>query len=91
MTDTTTTDSRCRSARPERITVADEVFVRNDVLAREQGTSTRTIDRGDAHGAPYTFVAGVKYRPERAYHAFMLSRIQVRGQAPKRRRRGSAS
>jgi hypothetical protein len=88
MTDTTTTitSRHCRASKPERITVGDETFVRNDVLAKEQGASPRTIDRGDAQGAPYTYVAGVKYRPEKRYHAFQLSRIQVR-QPPKRRPR----
>ena len=28
-------DPRCREAHPERITIGDEVFVRNDIRAKE--------------------------------------------------------
>jgi len=65
-----------RDARPERIDIGNDILVRNDVIAAKQGTSTRTIDRGDALGAPYTYVGGVKYRPENAYNKFLASRIK---------------
>jgi hypothetical protein len=84
MTDTTITSRHCRASKPERITVGDETFVRNDVLAKEQGASERTINRLDAEGAPYTYLAGVKFRPLERFHAFLLSRIRVR-KPPKRR------
>jgi hypothetical protein len=66
--------------------IGGEEMVRNDVLAQEQGTTERTINRGDARGAPYIYIAGVKYRPIERYHRFMLGQIQVRNQpSPKRR------
>ena len=49
------------------------------------GSSERALNRGDAAGAPYTYVAGVKYRPERGYQEFLTSQIQRRGAKPKRR------
>jgi hypothetical protein len=77
-----------RSERPERIPLADgEEAVRNDVLANEQGTSERTVNRDDSKGAPYLYFGGVKYRPIKEYRAFLAGRIQRRGQAPQRRRR----
>jgi hypothetical protein len=61
--------------------------VRNDVLAREQRVTERTIDRGDRRGAPYLFVYGVKYRPEKLYGEFIASGIKAhKPVAPKRRR-----
>jgi hypothetical protein len=77
---------RRRSARPERITIGGEEMVRQDVLAHEQGTTERTINRGNARGAPYIYLYGVKYRPIERYHKFMLGQIQVRGPPPKKRR-----
>lgn len=79
-------DSRCREAHPERIDVGSEVLVRNDVCAKSYGVTTKTLDRGDPHGAPYTYIGNVKYRPERAYREYVLSKIKTRGQAPARRR-----
>ena len=77
-----------RSERPERIPLADgEEAVRNDLVAKEQGTSERTVNRDDAKGAPYLYFGGVKYRPIKEYRAFLVGRIQRRGQAPQRRRR----
>jgi hypothetical protein len=76
----TTSKDRRRSARPERIVIAGEEMVRNDVVARERGACERTINRDDAR------IAGVKYRPIERYHQFMLRQIQVRNQPPKRRR-----
>jgi hypothetical protein len=77
---------RARSAHPERITLGDDELVRNDLIASEMGASERTINRGDAEGAPYIYIGGVKYRPIKAYHQYLASRIQRRGQAPQRRR-----
>jgi hypothetical protein len=76
-----------RASRPERIDIADDELVRNDVVAREQGTCERTVNRGDARGAPYSFIGGVKYRPIRRYKAWLAAQIKVRGQPPKRRGR----
>jgi hypothetical protein len=81
---TTVMDRRCRAAKPERIDISDDVLVRDDVLAKEKGVTTRTLGRGDSEGAPYTYIGNVKYRPEKQYHQFMASRIQVR-KPPKRR------
>lgn len=79
---------RGRAERPERLVVNGETLVRNDVKAREIGATERTINRGDARGAPYVFVAGVKYRPETRYNDFLLSHIkQARGTEHSRRRR----
>ena len=77
-----------RSDRPERMMIGGEEMVRNDVVAREKGEAERTTNRGDAHGAPYIYIAGVKYRPIKRYHEYLLGRIQVRNQPPKKRRRG---
>lgn len=82
MTDTTTDhfprDSRCRVARPERIDIGDDVLERNDVIARREGRSVRSLDREDGFGAPFTFIGGVKYRPMRAYLEYRLSQIRNR-------------
>src|SRR5215471_2800863 len=71
-------DPRRREAHPERITVGGEVFVRNDIKAKEQGESERSLNRGDARGAPFRFFGGVKYRPERLHAEFIMKTIQVR-------------
>jgi hypothetical protein len=78
-------DKRRRQTRPERIVVGDEIFARNDVLAARYGVSERTLNRGDAEGAPFLFFGGVKYRPEKRYDAFILSGIK-QTEPPKRRR-----
>jgi len=72
--------------RAERIEIADDVLVCNDLIAREQGVSERTINRDDAKGAPFTYIGGVKYRLIKAYKAFLASKIKVKGQPPDRRR-----
>ena len=76
-----------REMRPERIDIDGDVLVRNDVLAKEYGRSVRGLDREDARGAPYTHIAGIKYRPAGAYKAFLAAQIKVRGQPPKQRRK----
>jgi hypothetical protein len=75
-----------RTERPERLTIGGEEMVRNDVVAREVGSCERTLNRGDWLGAPFIMLGGVKYRPIARYHAFLLERIQVRNQPPKKRR-----
>jgi hypothetical protein len=72
-------DPRRREAHPERITIpGGEVFIRNDVLAREQGESERSLNRRDKDGAPFRFFGGVKYRPQRLHAEFVMRTVQVR-------------
>jgi hypothetical protein len=80
-----TKDRRRRSNRPERMVIGGEEMVRNDVVARDEGSCERTVNRRDKLGAPYIYIAGVKYRPIKRYHEFMLGQIQVRNQPPKKR------
>jgi hypothetical protein len=77
-------DPRRRDAHPERITVGDEIFVRNDIKAKELGESERSLNRADRHGAPYRFFGGVKYRPQRL-HAEFIMRTIVRKPPPSKR------
>lgn len=77
-------DPRRREAHPERITIGGEVFVRNDVLAREQGESERSLNRADRLGAPYRLFGGVKYRPERLHAEFVMRTVKVRKPPDKR-------
>jgi len=78
-------DPRCREAHPERITIGGETFVRNDILAREQGESERSLNRGDKRGAPFRFFGGVKYRPQRLHAEFIMNTVQVRKPQPPKR------
>ena len=78
-------DPRRREAHPERITVGGEVFVRNDIQAREQGESERSLNRGDKRGAPYRFFGGVKYRPQRLHAEFVMRTVHVRKPQPHKR------
>jgi hypothetical protein len=80
-------DPRCKEAHPECIVVGDETFVRDDVLAKQYGRSQRTQARDDAKGAPYLYIAAIKYRPLKKYEAFILSGIQERRPEPPKRRR----
>jgi hypothetical protein len=80
------TDPRRRSLKPERITVGGVTYVRNDVLAAEQGVSERSVNRGDKDGAPYRFFGGVKYRPEQAYGQYVLKSVRTQPKTIKRRR-----
>lgn len=75
-------DTRRRSSRPERIPLGDDELVRNDVLAGELGICVRTLDSGDADGAPFIEIGSVKYRPSRGYQNFLASRIQRREPKP---------
>jgi hypothetical protein len=50
MSDLTTTATRSRpgrAERPERLIIGGKEFVRNDIIARDQGVTERTINRGD--------------------------------------------
>lgn len=79
--DTTTEprlDPRRREAHPERVSVGGETFIRNDIQAKQLGCSERSLNRGDKRGAPFVFLGGVKYRPEKGYAAFVMNSIQVR-------------
>jgi hypothetical protein len=79
-------DSRRREAHPERITIANETFERNDIRAKNLCMSERSLNRGDAQGAPYVFLGGVKYRPVERHDAFILASIQQRKPpSPKRK------
>jgi hypothetical protein len=81
-------DPRRREAHPERITIGGEVFVRNDILAREQGESERSLNRGDKRGSPYRFFGGIKYRPQRLHAEFIMATIhQVRQPNPQSQKR----
>jgi hypothetical protein len=83
-------DKRRRDTRPERITVGDSVFVRNDVVAAQLGETVRTLDKRDRSGAPFAYFGGVKYRPMPLFNEHIVStsiRSQRPLQQPKRRRR----
>jgi hypothetical protein len=82
-------DKRRRKARPERITIGGELLVRNDIRAKSLSMSERSLNRGDARGAPYVFLGGIKYRPVERHDAFILSGIQTRKPVPPRRRKAS--
>jgi hypothetical protein len=81
----TSAGHRARSAHPERITLNDDELVRNDLIAAELGTSERSVNRGDADGAPFVLVGGIKYRPIRAYRQYLAARIKQKNQPPRRR------
>ncbi len=75
---------RRREARPERISLGNQDAVRNDIVAKGEGSSERTLNRKDKDGAPFLYFGGCKYRPERDYQEFMTSRI-LRMQPAKKR------
>jgi hypothetical protein len=81
-------DPRRRKLHPERIEIGGEILLRNDVQARQLGCSERSVNRGDKDGAPFVFIGGIKYRPEKRYAAFILNRIQEgKPRAPTKRNR----
>lgn len=80
-------DPRSLIGRPERIEISDDVLVRHDLIAKKQGVAVRTVDRGDAQGAPFIYIGGVKYRPERAYLEYLSNRIRRVGVTRQRRGR----
>jgi hypothetical protein len=79
-------DPRRREAHPERITIANETFERNDVRAKNLHMSERSLNRGDRLGAPFIFLGGVKYRPVERHDAFILASIK---RASRPHRKGS--
>jgi hypothetical protein len=83
------TDKRCRSVHPERITVGDKVYERNDVVAERLGETERTLNKRDRNGAPRQFFGGVKYRPLPDFDEFITSGI-VRQPPLVKRKRGRA-
>jgi len=86
---TTTPTPRSRPGRcdrPEKLIIGGETCTRNDVKAKEQGHTEKTLNRGDKRGAPYLMVGGIKYRPDRRYDDWLLGQIQTRN-PPMRRRR----
>jgi hypothetical protein len=80
-------DPRRREAHPERLEIGGETFIRNDLLAAELGISERSVNRGDRDGAPYVFIGGVKYRPKKRYHDFVLNSIQEHKPSASKRKR----
>jgi len=91
MTDITTQDQpldkRCRETHPERITVGNVTFERNDVVARRYGISERSLNRGDKSGAPFKYFGNIKYRPMPDHDNFVLRSIQQFEPSLKRRAR----
>jgi hypothetical protein len=81
------TISKRREHRPGRIDIGTDVLVRNDLKAQQLGMSERTLNRGDAHGAPFVLIGNVKYRPDQGYNEFIAARIQRKNTATPRRRR----
>ena len=84
-------NNRKRESRPEVITISGKQYVRNDIQARSEGITTRTMDKRDAKGCPRAFFAGVKYRPFPEYPGWIESQINVKDQPPKRRARSMTS
>ena len=82
----TSVGRRSRTAHPERIPLNDDELVRNDLIAAEQGTSERLVNRGDANGAPFMLVGGIKYRPIKAYRTYLAEQIKRKNQEPQQRR-----
>jgi hypothetical protein len=83
-------DKRDRRSHPERITIGGETVERNDICAQRLCMSERSLNRGDARGAPFVFLGGIKYRPVERHDAFILSSIQVRKPQPPKRRRAQS-
>jgi hypothetical protein len=79
-------DPRRRETHPERMTIGSETFERNDIRAKALHMSERSLNRGDRLGAPYLFIAAVKYRPVERHDAFLLASIQARKPQPPKRR-----
>jgi hypothetical protein len=77
-----------RLAKPERVPLADDTAVRNDVVARQDGVSERVLNKGDALGDPFLFIGKTKYRPERGHQEYLAGKIQVRNQRKSKRRQG---
>jgi hypothetical protein len=66
-----------REDHPERIKLGNGItLVRNDIVAKQQGNSVRDLNRGDKDGDPFTYIGGVKYRPEPAHSEYMAGKIK---------------
>jgi hypothetical protein len=76
-------DPRRRELHPERLKIAGQEFIRNDVQAKELGISERSVDRGDKLGAPWLMIGNIKYRPVQGFADFLLSRVQTRKPQPR--------
>jgi hypothetical protein len=53
---------RPRSMRPERITLGDIEYIRNDVLAKQLGCCERTLNRGDRERYAAFIASGIRAR-----------------------------
>jgi hypothetical protein len=76
--------------RPERIDLADGDYLipdKNFLAQFLAGASYRTGKRLDDQGLPFIIVNGLKYRPVRRGQEWLVSRIKVLGQQPRRHRR----
>ena len=84
-------DKRRREMHPERITVGNAIYERNDIAAARFGETERTFNKRDRNGAPFAYFGGVKYRPLPDFDEHILSNIRrQRPQQPQRRRRSRA-
>jgi hypothetical protein len=63
---------------PQRITLDDDVLLRDDVFLAEvlAGANRRTGKRYEAEGLPFVLVRGLKYRPLREGREWLANRIQ---------------
>ena len=59
--------------------IGDDVWIRQDVLAAEEGVTERTLNRGDRHGDPFVIHGGCKYRPLKGHQEYLAAKIQRRG------------
>ena len=83
-------DPRRRSRCAQDASRGGEILLRNDVQAKQLGCSERSVNRGDKDGAPFVFIGGIKYRPEKRYAAFILNRVQEgKPRSPKRKHRAA--
>ena len=78
-------DKRRRSARPEQITIAGKVYLRNDVFAAQLHVCEATLNKQDKAGMPYLRALGTKYRPQEEWETFLEGLVQRR--KPQRARR----
>jgi hypothetical protein len=78
-------DKRRRAARPEQITIAGEVYLRNDVFAAKLHCCEATLNGWDKEGMPFLRALGTKYRPETEAEDFLSGLVQRH--KPKRARR----
>jgi hypothetical protein len=83
---TTVTTERQFQTAPQRITLDDDVLLRDDVFLAEvlAGANRRTGKRYERDGLPYVLVRGLKYRPLREGREWLANRIQRPNQKPAR-------